>query len=126
MKKFVTGRFILAAFAILFYSCKEEDPAIDDQLNGQWNLIDVTCECSPAELNYGEHVWSFDLTNNIVTVQNAVKKPLQILESGDYEFELTDSTIKIKTVTYDYYFEEGKLFLADKPEVDGPLMEFVR
>ena len=89
-------------------------------------MIDVTCECAPVDFEMGEHLWTFDRWKKEVTVENVVDDPLQILETGTYEIEVSHSTITILTVTYDYYFEDDKLFLADHPEADGPLMEFVK
>lgn len=95
-------------------------------LDGRWNLIDVTCECAPVDFEPGEHVWLFDLSNRELEVSNTVDEPLQQLATGTYSIELTGNTITIEGVTYDYYFEEMFLYLADQPEVDGPLMKFTR
>ncbi len=118
----------LLVFIVSLYSCTEDDGAENNKLplHGDWNLVNVSCYCAPSDLEKGEHIWDFDLLKNEVVVQNKVAKDLQILPTGTYQFELTDSTITIKNVAYDYYFENKKLILADRPESDGPLMEFVR
>ena len=121
------SRSLYALSIITFFnSCENDDNGLTNELSGKWNLIDVTCECAPVDFKMGEHVWNFDLTENEVSVFNLQNEPLQILETGTYKFDLTDSTITIEDVAYDYHFEDETLFLADQPEVDGPLMEFVR
>ena len=120
------SKLIGIASIIFLCSCGDENDIRNDQLNGSWNLVEVTCFCEPSNLKDGEHVWTFNLNSKEVSVYNLNNKPLQILETGTYEFDLTDSTIRINTTSYDYYFENEKLFLADRPEADGPLMEFIR
>lgn len=122
---------LIALLLLITVGCNQNDISLlhdqdDHILIGQWNLINVSCECAPSDLKVGEHIWSFDLAKSVLLVQNSVDKPLQILETGSYDFELTDSTVSINSVTYDYFIEKGHLFLADHPEVDGPLMKFVR
>ncbi len=120
-------KLILIISAGAFCACSDDDgPAIANDLNGQWHLIDVTCECMPANLVAGDHTWDFDLSKKQLSVVNNVDKPLQILKTGSYAFKIEPGEITIQSVTYDYYFEKGQLFLADHPEVDGPLMEFER
>ncbi|GAB5399691.1 MAG: hypothetical protein Aureis2KO_12760 [Aureisphaera sp.] len=123
MKKILLPLVLLAAL----YSCSDDDEGKDTHLlDGTWNLISVVCECAPANFEIGTHVWAINTSNNRINVVNTIDEDLQILENGNYGFSLNDSTIMIQSVTYDYYFEDGKLFLADHPEVDGPLIEFVR
>ncbi len=118
--------FITLTLLYMVMSCSDEEQSNFQQLKGEWNLVNVTCECSPADLEKGQHIWNFNVENSTVSVKNEVEKPLQILDTDTYQFDLTSTTIMLKSVTYDYYFEEEKLFLADHPEADGPLMEFVR
>ncbi|TGV04144.1 hypothetical protein [Flavivirga rizhaonensis] len=123
MKKMI----LLFAFIGLISSCSNDDDNTNkDTLNGTWNLIDVTCECKPVDFQKGEHVWNFDLSNNKINVVNNPDENLQILDTGSYVFSLKEGKITILSVEYDYYFKNGKLFLSDHPEVDGPLMEFIR
>ena len=106
----------------------ETDPTLplSEQLAGRWHLVDVSCECGPSQLDAGDHIWQFDLNTNELVVANIEEKPLQILATGIYPFDIDDESITIEQVRYDVYFEGGFLFLADQPEVDGPLMRFVR
>ncbi|AUP80201.1 hypothetical protein [Flavivirga eckloniae] len=122
MKKII----LLLALAGIIYSCSDDDKPIQNELNGTWHLIDVTCECKPVDFQIGEHVWSFNLENNKITVVNNPSENLEILSSGNYDFSLSEGKITILSVEYDYYFKDGYLFLSDHPEVDGPLMKFTR
>ena len=113
--------------AIVCMACpKDDEVIIENKLNGKWNLTEVTCECAPTDFKVGDHVWEFDLTDGKVNVANRISKPLQILETGAYDIAVTDKKITILSVSYDYYFEDGNLFLADRPESDGPLMKFTK
>lgn len=118
-------KLVLIILISLCTSCSSDILTLH-KLNGKWNLVNVTCECAPADLEIDEHQWVFNLKDNEVVVSNSVNKPLQILETGTYSIHVNNSKIIIMTVAYDYYFKDGKLFLSDHPEVDGPLMEFVR
>ncbi len=105
-------------------ACGDEDNIMD--LHGAWSIKEVTCECQPDEFRSGDNVWNFDLTKSQVLISNQVQRPLQIFESGVYDFILTDSTILIGDIRFDYFFEGRHLLLADEPEVDGPLITFER
>lgn len=99
-------------------------PHIDDSaIEGTWHLIDVSCECAPAEMEAGDHIWTFDVSENALQVDNKAENDLQILESGDYHVAIGSQSIVILGVAYDYYFEDGYLFLGDMPESDGPLLK---
>ena len=118
---------ILMFIGILTSCSKDGDNPINNDLNGKWNLISVSCLCEPINLNIGEHIWTFDISNNNLLVENNVTVQLHtLLESGNYEIKVNDNKVTIISVEYDYYFIDGKLYLADDPEVDGPIIEFVR
>ncbi|MDC8003423.1 hypothetical protein POV27_05135 [Aureisphaera galaxeae] len=118
--------FLPILVLMVFFSCKEDDTSETNSLQGRWNLINVTCECPPVDFQIGEHVWTFNVVDNNVRVVNNPDEDLQILETGNYDFSLTDNTITILSVPYDYFFEGETLFITDQPEVDGPALEFVR
>jgi hypothetical protein len=125
MKKLI---FLFIVSGILF-SCNKNDDnnEVTNELNGQWNLISVSCLCEPVDLETGEHIWNFDIGNSELNVVNNVTESLHtILETGTYNISVTNNKVTIQTVEYDYYFENGKLYLADNPESDGPLITFVR
>ena len=125
MKKLI---FLFIVSGILF-ACNKSDEIneVPNELNGQWNLISVSCLCEPINLETGEHLWNFDIANNELNVVNNVTETLHtILETGTYEITVANNKIAIQTVEYDYYFENGKLYLADNPELDGPLITLIK
>nr|WP_321236006.1 hypothetical protein [uncultured Psychroserpens sp.] len=124
-------KLFLAFLAIgLLYACNNDDDGNNPDnplLNGEWNLVTVSCLCEPINLQVGEHVWTFDVAENKLNVQNNVSENLHTIpNTGEYTITLTENTITFPEGSYDYYFENDKLYLADNPEVDGPLIEFVR
>ncbi|MBX2827826.1 MAG: hypothetical protein KTR22_06670 [Flavobacteriaceae bacterium] len=116
----------LICVGLLFLSCNEDDSSTEPTLAGTWNLVNVTCECAPVDFEVGEHVWNFNLATNQVHVSNNPDEDLQILDTGSYSFSITDSTITITSIPFDYFFEGEVLYLTDEPEVDGPALEFIR
>ena len=128
MKKLI---FLFIVSGILF-SCNESDEnnennEVTNELDGQWNLVSVSCLCEPIDLQTGEHLWNFDINNSELNVVNNVTESLHtILETGNYDITVTNNKVKIQSVEYDYYFENGKLYLADSPESDGPLITFIK
>ena len=125
MKKLI---FLFIISGILF-SCNENDEnnEVTNELNGQWSLVSVSCLCQPIDLKTGEHLWNFDINNSELNVVNNLTESLHtILETGTYNITVTNNKVTIQTVEYDYYFENGKLYLADNPESDGPLITFVK
>jgi len=112
---------IVILLTFLIVSCHKSN---ESKLEGKWLLIDVSCECIPAQLNQTAHVWDFDVDKKKLTVTNNVEDTLQILNSGIYPIKIDNNNITIKTVTYEYYFKNGFMFLSDHPELDGPLLKF--
>ena len=120
--------FLFVLSRILF-SCSESDGnnEVTNELNGEWNLIAVSCFCEPVNLNTGEHIWNFDINNSELNVVNNVTESLHtILETGTNGITVKNDKLSIQTVEYDYYFKNGKLYLADNPESDGPLITFIK
>ena len=125
MKKII----FLLTISILFCACNNDEDSIviDEQLNGNWNLIKVSCECLPLEAPIGVYVWEFNIKDRTITVQNSEPiASLDQLETGVYNFTATENRIEFDGRAFDYYFDGGFLFLADMPEVDGPLITFSR
>ncbi|MGB3606547.1 MAG: hypothetical protein WA775_07430 [Psychroserpens sp.] len=125
MKKLIS-LFIVSG---ILFSCNESDDnnEVTNELDGQWNLVSVSCFCEPINLENGEHLWSFDINNSELIVVNNVTEPLHtLLETGTYDITVVNNNVTIQSVEYDYYFENGKLYLADNPESDGPLITFVK
>jgi len=61
--------FIVLLITSVFVACNNEttDPA--SELAGEWNLISISCFCSPVTLNPGESIWTFDTANDQLNVQ---------------------------------------------------------
>ncbi len=124
---------LLTLVGLTFFSCKEkesvEPTTTTHELDGTWNLISVTCECPPVLLESGEHQWTFDIANSsLEVVNNASEEFHTIPDEGSYTIEINTETQKLifLEVEYDYTFENDKLFVSDHPEVDGPMIEFIR
>jgi hypothetical protein len=120
---------LLLAIVGFLFSCNKSDDTnqITNELNGDWNLISVRCFCEPINLETGEHIWEFNLTENELNVTNNVSAGLHtILETGTYDIIVIDSKITILNVEYDFYFENEKLYLTNQPESDGPIIEFIK
>lgn len=135
--------YIFALFAALLFStaCDKEDVGVQPSaLEGTWNLTAVTCECPTVDLQSGEHLWGFDQEAALINIQSTVDGDTlaYVPDSGSYSFvqNTVDQTVTVEdlvfnggeptTITFDYSFEDGDLILSDDPEVDGPLMWFVR
>ena len=98
-------------------------------LNGKWHLISVSCECMPVNLEKGDCIWNFNTMIQKLTVQKHDSTDIIIeLEPGTYEINVNYelSKITINDIEYDFWFEDCKLYIANHPEVDGPLIEFIR
>ena len=120
---------LLLAIVGFLFSCNISDDTnkITNELNGDWNLISVKCFCEPINLETGEHIWEFNLTENELNVTNNVSEDLHtILETGTYDINVIDNKITILNIEYDFYFENEKLFLTNQPESDGPIIEFIK
>ena len=116
----------LLVLTMTIFSCNNDDE-ISNEVNGRWNLVFVSCECEPVDLEIGEHIWTFDLEESELHVINNVTEPLHtIFETGTYNVTGSSNRITIQSVEYDYYFDNERMYLADHPESDGPLIEFVR
>lgn len=124
----ITRIICFLAFVGLLISCnKSDNNTALNQLNGEWNLVMVTCECETISLEAGQNIWLFNVQESKLEVTNNVTEQLHTIpETGMYDIVLAQNKVTFKEVVYDYYFENGKLFLADHPELDGPLIEFVR
>lgn len=120
--------YLFIAFLISMSSCSKNnanDP--NKRLEGKWNLIYVSCECQPVDLEVGQHIWYFDLAARTLTVENNVTEELHTIpDSGIYDLTVTENTLTLLSVTYDYYFDDDELIVEDHPEVDGPRIQLVR
>jgi hypothetical protein len=97
----------------LLISCNNDDDisANNNPIAGAWKLIDVSCECAPPNFQ-ANHTWLFDLSENKLIVDNETDEPLQIFDTGIYYFALGGNTITLLDTPYEYFFEDGKLFIG--------------
>ncbi len=127
MKKFSNHLLKIVTLLLFLSSCQTDDSVdLGNELKGEWNLVNLSCYCPPSDLKKGDHIWEFDLNANEVSVQNLTSNPFQVLETGNYDINVTESIVMLQGVSYDYVFREGKLYLSDQPVVDGPVLEFER
>lgn len=117
--------FVLC-FSLL--SCNNDDEVANAHvLDGKWNLVEVSCECLPVNLDKGQHIWRFNVNENKLLVENNVNENLHtILDSGTYTIDVTNDIVKLQDIEYDYYFNEGVLYLDHQSESDGPLIKLLR
>ncbi len=110
-------------------SCNKDPKQVESSqsLNGEWSLVNRSCFCDPINFVPGDNNWNFDVANQklMVTNQTAIQSNY-ILPTGSYDFQYTDNQITINEIQYDYYFQEGKLYLGHQHEADGPLLEFTK
>jgi len=103
----------------------------ESELAGEWNLTFVSCECAPTSLNLGESIWTFDTTNDQLTVQNTVPTQENMLDSGTYEVvvdETNNTMSDIFDIMCDYHFEDdgNTLIIGCRIEVDGPKFTLIK
>lgn len=125
----MTNRIFILTIIGILASCSEDNDNLSyNELDGEWNLITASCGfCEPLNLNVDDYVWTFDTSKETLLVENKISVQHQsLLEPGNYNLKVTDTTVTVLSVEYDYYFNEGKLILSDHPEVDGTVLEFVR
>lgn len=121
-----TKIFLILLTGLLISCTNDDTTSIEgNPIAGIWKLVDVSCECTPPNFQ-ANHTWLFDLSRNKLVVDNQVDESLQILDSGIYFFSLGTDTITLLDIQYEYFFEDGKLFIGHEYESDGPLMTFER
>lgn len=119
---------ILALTSLLACGKDELSDLENKGLNGKWNLISVSCECEPVNLEKGQLIWYINTVQSKLTVVNHLTDDVNGMESGEYNITINqeDSRIEILSIDYEYWFEDSDLIIADKPWVDGPLIRLVR
>ncbi|WP_297094416.1 hypothetical protein [uncultured Draconibacterium sp.] len=126
----ISIRLILILALTSLLACdKDELGSLEDKgLNGKWNLISVSCECEPVNLEKGQLIWYIDTVQSKLIVVNHLTDDVNGMESGEYNITINqeDSRIEILSIDYEYWFEDSDLIIADKPWVDGPLIRLVR
>ncbi len=129
MMKISIRLILILALTSLLACDKDELGSLEDKgLNGKWNLISVSCECEPVNLEKGQLIWYIDTVQSKLIVVNHLTDDVNGMESGEYNITINqeDSRIEILSIDYEYWFEDSDLIIADKPWVDGPLIRLVR
>ena len=115
---------LFIAFVLTLTSCSKDLP--NDELYGEWHLVEVSNSLVFEDFEVGKHIWNFDVDNNQVTVTNNQEDYLQTLDSGTYDIEVTETHITLESIPYTYGFTDERLFLEFQSNSDGPLLYFVR
>ncbi|MFK7953501.1 MAG: hypothetical protein AB8B73_11690 [Ekhidna sp.] len=119
----------ITLFASFISGCTDETIS-PSNLDGEWVLTSYVCFCLPEsrEINIGDHIWSFDAENRNLIVENTSDKESNgvLLSSGTYPISVSDSSITISESSYDFSFEDDYLILSDQPELDGPILTFIK
>jgi hypothetical protein len=121
--------FFIPFLFVCFFACDSDDSQSND-LSGSWNLMSFQC-ClfEPESFNQGDIIWSFNSNNTLdVTINTELieNSQLPIQENSSVSYSLTSNTVTLESIEYDYFFEDGLLYLTDDPEVDGPIIIFER
>ena len=116
----------LLAVCILYSLCSCGDD-FAQQLDGSWDLVDVSCECEVLVLADNDHVWQFDSENSQVTIYNklSVDHPA-IISSGTYDINILENVVTIESIDYLSRFENEQLILDSGSSFDNPLLVFER
>ena len=126
MKKNILLLFVISLF---IFSC-EDDVVTTTDLDSEWILTSFSCYCPPEVRNIevGDHIWTIDSEEKSVSVENNSNDPSQntLLSTGSYPISIIDTTITIANQSYDFYLKEGQLILSNKPELDGPILTFIK
>ncbi|WP_299212132.1 hypothetical protein [uncultured Dokdonia sp.] len=128
MKKRILYFLLLAGILASCSNDDEKDMEVGNDLNGKWEMTSyVAFLPSLPEINSNEIEWTFDVGNNQLSIVNTIESEYPyMLTSGTYiNLTITDNTITISDVEYDYTIENGMLSISDNPEMDGPIMRFI-
>lgn len=90
----MTSRFLIALYFLVFSvtSCQKDEDTNTDNIDGSWNLVNVSGGFSGIDKDYnkGVIVWKFSTENNILTVANSLDSDgnFSSLASGTYSFSI--------------------------------------
>ncbi len=129
MKK-ITLIFTLL-LAMTWMACDDDTTPVPHDLDGDWHLESIVCFCPPVNLSLGESIWTFDVANNQLTVQNTVWVQGSMLASGTYTINVDDANMTISEISgtvCDYGFQDNNqtLNIGCEVAVDGPWYKLVR
>ena len=120
-------RYLICLFTLIAISCSSDDNGLlGNELNGQWEMTSyISLIIVPIESD--QIYWTFDVANEELNVlnKNEEEYPFALL-SGSYDIELRLDKIIIESIEFDYLVEDGILSIANKPELDGPIISFKR
>ncbi|MEQ6124453.1 hypothetical protein AAON49_09650 [Pseudotenacibaculum sp. MALMAid0570] len=134
--KTLTSFFFLGM--LFLTTCLDTNVSYDETINGTWNLRNVSGGLQGINIDYNHGLvkWTFDLQNNLLTVENNITTtgPQDIyagLDSGTYNFEIEENnqlqTLYVNGVKQgDVYIDGFILKLDDGIAADGFLKEFER
>jgi len=127
-KPFMMNKILLLCLSVLLCACSaDSNEDIVPDLDGTWNLQAVLCYCDNNTNTTYTESWNFNTANGTVTVTtNTEEESFSFLPAGMYDMQVTDDTLTINETTYEYYFENGWLFLNDDLAADGTQLAFSR
>lgn len=98
--------------------------------DGKWNLTNVSQGFSgTVEIKKGNYIWYVNTEKQeIKVVSNITNNNQMPLKAGINKVQFTDTTLIYgqQNNKYDYYLKDSKLYVTDKPEVDGVAYTFER
>ncbi len=130
MKTIVKIVAFLCVFSV--FSCDNEET---NPMDGKWNLTEASFgEAGTAYLKKGEYVWYINMSKNEIRVENNTEATgFMGIKTGGYKFELANGVIKVFKAYEEYgdyegdcAIRDGKLWITNNPEVDGPAYMFER
>ncbi len=121
--------FLFIATGILLSCNKINDRnEIPNKLNGKWQMTAYGAFLpSLPELNENDVIWEFNIATNMLTIINNIESKYPFIQpTGKYLINISDETIEIQGREYDFILENDVLTLSNHPELDGPIMKFVK
>ena len=114
----------------IFNSCTKDEVSTNAAIDGEWNLMIYSAGIGGYETyNKDDVTWTFNSNNTVDVLINITILPntyMPIQTSTTVAYAINGSQVIVGNMTYDFYYENGKLILSDHPELDGPLIEFER
>lgn len=119
--------------AITWIACDDDTTPVAHELDGNWYLVSISCLCEPININGGESTWTFDVANNLMTVQNSIPVQGPMLASDSYMIDVDDTNTTISMEDFflelcNYQFQDNNqtLYIGCSTPIDGPLYTLIR